>query len=462
MNFSWMASTHWTLAQDTVAVDSVLQYFATVVLTPLGIAGLAGAALAIALVLFVGKGVPVLPALTMVLLTMMIHEATLTQNILVGPLQSLRSISRPISFALMGVAALATLTIPRGDRSRTVPFAALALYLFQMYYAVNMMFFVDPLKGILALFSISAMFVVCVVGFGRRMQDLDSARGAMEIFAWVAVGFCGLNLVQLAAGPGSAVLGGRFAGISGNAQQAAGVCTSLFLTNLYLFGDLPPLRPMKWICAVLAGILALFILWSGSRSGVLASGIGVLLMYRFSLGRATLAAMFSGLFLLVGFLVFEGSSQGIDRVLDAGTGNTRAAVFANAVGDWMSSPLVGVMPFGYENGVESSYLRALASLGVLGGIAVLVPFAAMASSLARALWVGRLHPEARKLSDLYVGLIGSFVIINVFEGFAFGVLTFPMMSIYLVLSLGGFLFDHYAASVPAGEVGDGDWNVSAT
>jgi hypothetical protein len=465
MTFISMSSTVFRLpilAQDTVAVDTVLQYFATVVLTPLGLAGLAAGALAIALILFIRKGVPVLPALTMVLLTMMIHESTLSRNILVGPLHSLRSISRPISFALMAAAVLATLAIPRGDRSRTVPFTAFALYLFQMYYALNMVFFVDPLKGFLALFSISAMFVVCVIGFGRRMQDVDSARVAMEVFAWVGIAFCGLNLLQLAVGPGSAVVGGRFAGISGNAQQAAGVCTSLFLTNLYLFGDLSPLRPMKWVCAVLAGVLALFILWSGSRSGVLASGIGVLLMYRFSLGRAAAAAIFAGFFLFVGFLLFEGSSEGFGRIIDTGTGNTRAAVFANAVADWMSSPLIGVMPFGYENGVESSYLRALASLGILGVIAILIPFAAMAASLPKALWVGRLHPEARRLSDLYVGVIGSFVIINVFEGFAFGVLTFPMMAIYLVLAAGGFLFDRYPSSVTIGEIGDSDWNVSAT
>lgn len=457
---SWMSPTlspPLILAQDTVAVDTVLQYFATVVLTPLGLAGLAVGGLAVALTLFIRKGVPFLSAATMVLLTMMIHESTLTKNILVGPLNSLRSISRPISFALMAAASAAALAIPIGARFRSVPFPALAMYLFQMYYAVNLMFFVEPLKGALAIFSISAMFVVCVIGYGRRMQDIDSTRRVLEVYAWVGMAFCGMNLLQLAAGPGSAVIGGRFAGVSGNAQQAGAVCSALLLANLYLFGDLPTLRPMKWICAVLVGILGLFIVWSGSRTSVLATGLGILLMYRLQLGRAAIAGIVTGGILLAALSFFQDSSEGLERITSTSTGDTRAAVFADAIADWMSSPIIGVMPFGYENGVESSYLRALASLGIIGGIALLVPFGAMAISMFRVLWIGRAHPETRKQSDLYFGVIGSFVLMNLLEGFAFGVLTFPMMSIYIMLALGGFIAEQYSGATMLASDSEDEW-----
>jgi hypothetical protein len=448
------------LAQDTVAVDAVLQYFASVVLTPLGLAALSAGGLFVAVVLFVRKGVPVLSASTMVLLTMMIHESTLTKNILVGPLNSLRSISRPISFALMAAASLAALAVPLGDRLRTVSFPALAMYLFQLYYAVNLMFFVETLKGMLALFSISAMFLVCVVGFGRRMQDVASARRTIEVFAWVGIAFCGMNLLQLALGPGSAVLGGRFAGISGNAQQAGAVCAALLITNLYLFGDLPASRPLKWIAAAVAGIVGLLLIWTGSRTSVLSAGIGILLMYRFQLGRAVIAACSAGMVLAIALTVFQDSSEGLERILSSSTGDTRAAVFSNALADWMSSPIIGVMPFGYENGVESSYLRALANLGIVGGIVLLVPFGAMGISMFRILWIGRSNPEPRRLCDLYFGMIGSFVIMNILEGFAFGVLTFPMMTIYVILALGGFLTERYSMAGMAALQDLDDWETS--
>jgi hypothetical protein len=266
-----------------------------------------------------------------------------------------------------------------------------------------------------------------------------------------------MNLLQLAIGPGSAVIGGRFAGVSGNAQQAGAVCSALLLANLYLFGELSALRPMKWISAVLVGMLALFIVWSGSRSSVLSTGLGILLMYRLQLGRAAIAGIVTGTVLLAAFSLFQDSSEGLERIVSSSTGDTRAAVFAGAIAAWMSSPIIGVMPFGYESGVESSYLRALASLGIVGFLVLLVPFLSMGASMFRVLWIGRARPEARRQCDLYFGVIGSFVLMNFLEGFAFGVLTFPMMSTYVMLALGGFLTEQYAGGVVTAPESEDDW-----
>jgi hypothetical protein len=57
-------------------------------------------------------------------------------------------------------------------------------------------------------------------------------------------------------------------------------------------------------------------------------------------------------------------------------------------------------------------------------------------------------------------MIGSFVIMNILEGFAFGVLTFPMMTIYVMLALGGFLAERYSMA-GIGELQDlDDWEAS--
>ena len=91
------------LAQDTVAIGDVFGYFVERLVTPAGIAalvlGLAGVGLALAL----RKGLPLLTWATLFSLTFMIHEATLTQNILIGPFQAYRALTRPISFALMSL-----------------------------------------------------------------------------------------------------------------------------------------------------------------------------------------------------------------------------------------------------------------------------------------------------------------------------------------------------------------------
>ena len=147
------------------------------------------------------------------------------------------------------------------------------------------------------------------------------------------------------------------------------------------------------------------------------------------------------LYAFLGFSVLTDSTEGAQRLTS--TENTRAAVFAVAISDWMSSPIFGTMPFGFESGVESVLLRALASMGVIGGLVVLVPTIAILLTLPRALWTGRVRPELRALSDFYVGS-GAFVLVTfLFEGYLFGVLTFVVMFVYVMLSVGSFLDDVY-------------------
>jgi hypothetical protein len=54
-------------------------------------------------------------------------------------------------------------------------------------------------------------------------------------------------------------------------------------------------------------------------------------------------------------------------------------------------------------------------------------------------------------------VIGSFVLMNLLEGFAFGVLTFPMMSIYIMLALGGFIAEQYSGATMLASDSEDEW-----
>jgi hypothetical protein len=429
------------LAQDTVAIGDVFVYFLERLLTPAGIAafvlGLTGVGLALAF----RKGLPVLTWAALFSLTFMIHEATLTQNILIGPFQAFRALTRPISFALMSLAMLAVIGIPRPERGSAIGFASIALFAFQIFYAVQLMFFVAPLKGFLAMFSMTLMFVVCGIGFRRSMYDAESAERSLRVFFWVSLAFLAVNFLQLAGGISTAVINGRFVGISGNANQAGAVCGVLLLCCAYFVNEPLASRPRRIVAAVMLGLLGLLLAWTGSRASALAGVVGIVAMYRLRLGRLAIAGIVLALFAFIGFSVLTDSTEGAQRLTS--TENTRAAVFAVAISDWMSSPIFGTMPFGFESGVESVLLRALASMGVIGGLVVLVPTIAILLTLPRALWTGRVRPELRALSDFYVGS-GAFVLVTfLFEGYLFGVLTFVVMFVYVMLSVGSFLDDVY-------------------
>jgi hypothetical protein len=440
---SWLPFTT-LLAQETVEDISAiaqLQYFFSVFLTPTGIAmALAGVGAA-AVLLMTGRAFPVLVVLAMLCLTTMLHDTSLTKNVLIGPLQSLRNVARPLAFSLLLVAVLTVFQAPVGSRARVVGFTAASFLAFQLFFLSEMLIG-NAGKAVLAFVSVPCMFLVCTVGLGRRMQDRESTRSTLEIFAWVAMGFIAANMAQLVIDRSNALVGGRLTGIAGNAQQMGGVCALLLLFNAYLFNDLPTTRPLRWLCAIIVGILGLWVVWTGSRTSVLTTAVGLLFMYRLRLGRLALLGLAAGAVVVAVMGFFEESTEQISR-LTSGQ-NTRAAVWANSLDAFMASPIFGTMPLGYESGSESSYISALANMGLIGGLALLIPFGSMALGAMRALRLRVLRPDLGAQCDLYVGLAAAMVVINGFEAFAFGVLTLPVMVMYSMFALDGFLAEQEA------------------
>jgi hypothetical protein len=372
-----------------------------------------------------------------------LHFATLLreQNTLVGPLQTLRSVSRPLSYVLLAVLVARALIIDRGHRFRPTTATAIAFLCFQLYYVIQLVFFDSMAKGALAVFSVSAMMVVFTSGFGREMQDRESTTRSLEVLAWFAVAFIGVNLVQLALGFGSAFAGGRFVGTSGNAQ-AMGLTTGLLLLgSAYLFADLPASRPLRWVCLASMFLLSGFLVASGSRGNALATVVGLLVAFRKDLGRLVGVGIVGVIGAAVLGLVFGDEALGSERLLS--TDDTRTGVWMQALSVFQEYPLFGSLAvFGSDqpsNGVESSLIRALALMGIVGGALYLIPTAMMALDWLHSTRLSHTRPDLRRLCDFHAGLTAFLLLLNVYEGVSFGVLTLPVMYTYLSFAIGGFL-----------------------
>lgn len=427
------------LAQETVenvSAQAQLQYFLSVLLTPTGI-GLALTGLgAIAIVLITRRGFPVLMLAAMFCLTTMLQDVSLSRNVLIGPLQSLRNVARPLALGFLLAAAFTVLQASAGSRARIVGFTAVSFLGFQLMFLSEMLIG-NPTKALLAFVSVPFMFFVCVLGLGRRMQDRESTRSALEIFAWLTMGFIAANMAQLLIDRSNAIVSSRLTGIAGNAQQMGGVCTLLLLFNVYLFNDLPSKRPMRWICAAMVGILAIWILWTGSRTSVLTAMVGLVFTYRLRLGRLALLGIAAGVVAMVALTYFEESTQTIDRLTSGA--NTRAAVWAYSLEEFAGSPIFGTMPLGYESGSESSYVSVLANMGIIGALVLVIPFGSMAFGAVRALRLRAMRPDLGAQCDFYIGMAAALLVINAFEAFAFGVLSLPVMVMYSMFALDAFL-----------------------
>ena len=144
--------------------------------------------------------------------------ARIGENQLLGPLQSLRFLSKSVAFAILGVVVFLALPgVSKGDRPRSAGLASTSFFCFQLLYAGEFALFAGEglLRGSFGIVAIMLMYLAFAVGFGRLMQDRASASRSLEVFAWVAVAFVGMNLIQIVFGLSGALVGGRLAGTLG-------------------------------------------------------------------------------------------------------------------------------------------------------------------------------------------------------------------------------------------------------
>jgi hypothetical protein len=332
----------------------------------------------------------------------------------------------------------------KGIRIRSAGFAATSFFVFQLLYTLQLMLFAGDgfTKGAFGIVAITMMFLAYGVGYGRQMQDRDSAVATLEVFAWVGVAFAAMNTLQIVLGLSGALVGGRLAGVAGNAQMMGGISACLIIANAYLYSELPVSRPLRWVCLACVGVLAIFLLGTGSRTAVLAVSAGLFVMFRLQVGRFAVIGLVALIAYFAVSLFFESPTEAVAERLSSG-GDTRTAIWLDALGRFLSSPVFGELAFlrpgDSPSGVESSIFRTLANMGLVGGIALLMPIASAASYALRALSVVRDRPDLRRMVDFYLGACTVILVLNLFDGYAFGYLTFPVLFMYVVFVLGAFL-----------------------
>lgn len=443
-----LAPMNCLLAQDTTAASGQLFYAIEWFLTPAG-AVVTLLALIIAATAFrLGKAFALFSGIALFCVSFQLHPDALTLNVLLGPLQTFRYLSKSIAFVMLFLAVLALYSLPQTSRSRAAGFAAAAFFAFQIFYDLQLMAFASEggLKGLFGLASMSFMFLAYAVGFGRLSTDPASAFRTVAIFAFVGIAFVSVNVLQIIAGLGGAIVAGRLAGIAGNAQMMGAISAMLLLANIYIFISSPNRGVVRWVSLACIGLLPVFILWTGSRTAVLATGFGLFMMFRLQFGRLALLALAGGIVFFLASLVLQSENVAMGR-FESGV-NTREAGWSEALAVFLRSPLLGEFPFlragDFPNGIESTWLRTLANMGIIGGVLVAIPFITMVVNCFRALRLGTANPEYRKLCDFYVGSVAAVLILNTLDGYAFGYLTFPVLFMYVIFMLGGLIAERSA------------------
>jgi O-antigen ligase len=175
---------------------------------------------------------------------------------------------------------------------------------------------------------------------------------------------------------------------------------------------------------------------------VIAISAGLMVMFRLQVGRIALL----GIVVLIAYsivsLFLESPGAAVAERLASGE-DTRTALWLQAIQTFLESPLFGELMFlrpgDEQNGVESSLFRSLANMGIIGGIALLTPAVAAISYGLQGTYLARERPEFKRLVDFYLGALVAVLVLNTFDGYAFGLLTFPAVFAYYLFALGAFL-----------------------
>jgi hypothetical protein len=449
------------MGTSTMSTSGQLDYFFYVVSTPSGAAlALLGIVVVVAM-LSSRHALTLLTTSALFCLTTMLHAKSFETNVLIGPLQSLRNVSRPLSVVLLGAAAIAALSVPAGNRARPAGWAAACFLVFQLLYFLEYFAFVDAVKGLLGIVSVGLIFFVCARTFGFRMQTLSDVRDVVALFARVGTVYAGVNLLQILLSPGASTAGGRLIGISGNAQQMGTLCGLFILSNAFVFQEKTTPRVAKLVALSTAALLGMMLLWTGSRANILMTGIGVLMIYRLQVGRLLAFGATAGVIVFLLTLTFAESTSQLARFQEAG--DTRYGVWSYALENYLSSPIFGVLVTGFDSAIESSYLSALANTGLIGLALLLIPFAGLIGQCVVAARLKAAQPEYASLCDYFIGTTAALIVANTFEGYATGILTFPLMAMYTHFAIGSFIAETSrleAVETMSEEASTGDYEVS--
>jgi hypothetical protein len=203
-------------------------------------------------------------------------------------------------------------------------------------------------------------------------------------------------------------------------------------------------------------VLSIFLLATGSRTAVLAVSAGLFVMFRLQVGRFAILGIVALIAYSAVSLFLESPTEAVAERLSSGA-DTRTAIWLDALGRFLGSPIFGELMFlrpgDSPSGVESTVFRTLANMGLIGGIALLFPVFAAAGCALKSISLARERPEYARLVDFQLGALTVILVLNLFDGYAFGFLTFPVLFIYVVLALGAFLAEQ-AEAIPGAVLDD--------
>ena len=370
---------------------------------------------------------------------MMIAVGALLHQRAMTPFHQFRTYGRPICGALLVFLLIPTFRSERGWRQRIIVFPALAYLILELAFAARTLIGGSPLRGALSFFVYLLNFVVLAVGLPRWLQDWRDVRTALRAVGFGALVFIAATCIQLVVNRNAIVVGSRLFGLTGNPQAVGMVLGGSLPIIVMLAVWKEEAKAMRIVWALVAAMTAIFVGWSGSRTGGMMAVIGLGMLFRRHLGTFMIFGVIGVALVLATVQIFEfdvGKSSA--RMLDPT--NTRAHVWERMISDFLDNPMAGVAE-SEAFGSESSYLLAAARMGIIGLLILGVFMAGVVYMIFRLHAYRKVLSEEPLVVDLVIAGLIAYFAGAAFEGILFGTLSHSVFMIFIYFALAGFLID---------------------
>jgi hypothetical protein len=346
------------------------------------------------------------------------------------PLEYLRQYSLYLISGLTLVSVGIQLKNLAFGRPFSISWAVLGLIAFSMYeYTRQYMFEMSTFTSLVLslgafsvlLFSWGVVFPTSVtMATDRIMKTLN--------FGFIL--FAIASLIELKANRDNVFWNGRFNGVTSHPVfcgviSSLGVCAGL---HLLLAGSVKKITRWSSIFCVLVGIA--FVIMSGTRTAIVVLSISLLgVLYQHLRGSRLVLALVAACLVLGSVkvtLFYLRESENISEMRITSAENTRVDAWQRLWAVFTEYPMLGLP----GQGGESSYLRILASGGVLGGLPFGFGIIFFSVSLVQ-IFISR---GISRESGSIVGLGVSLLVLGIFEGYMLDQITFSLLALLMTMS----------------------------
>lgn len=301
-----------------------------------------------------------------------------------------------------------------------VPWPAWFLFAIQMLSGALQMIHEGPEQGIQTL--VFAVTTIPIAGIAAQSLacDEDGALKLVRSMLVVSALWAGACSVQFLIEPAYLInANGRFFGMLANPQMAGlFIAPSITMAVWSMLNDPAWRSRILWIG--LTAIYTLFLGWTGSRTCLLMTIVGLTVVLASRPGKLLLFLPVAGI-LTFALALLSGELQiGANLERLTSTENTRGAGLARLVESIAANPWIGQ---GWDDlaATENSFLAGFAGYGIAMAL-LLLAFTFVGVGFAIKLWMARssMLPKQRAIAELVVAFIALYFVGSNFEGYLLG------------------------------------------